>query len=212
MIIHANVGSNLKNKKRMKEKSKFLLAATILILLFTLACRSKVPTQSLDVKKTDTIVTYESNSIADGYIFIDNFLDYPKIEDLISYKDFQNCVLYIDFWGIACGPCIKEFQFLKELKEKHKNKPLKFIYVADGPQRIQYQPLWKDLITKYELYGYHMPVSSVFLKSMMSIKGYKAVGTLPHYILVNMNGEIVYPNAERPSSKEKLYAQIDSLL
>jgi uncharacterized protein (UPF0297 family) len=56
-----------------------------------------------------------------------------------------------------------------------------------------------------------MQMSKIFYNSINSINGIKFVGK-PHYILVDKKGNIVIPNAERPSSKEKLYNQIDRLL
>jgi len=56
-----------------------------------------------------------------------------------------------------------------------------------------------------------MQMSTKFYNNINSIKGIKFDGK-PHYILVDKNGDIVYPNAEWPSSKEKLYNQIDKLL
>ncbi len=198
----------------MNKKAKLIGLLTALILV-SVYCAKKEGLKVLsgsNVISDDTLTAQSVDSLGVKYIYIDSFEVYKNIQQLINYKDFKNNVLYIDMWGIGCGPCIKEFHFSKELKDRYKEKPIKFLYLADGPQKTYNHPLWKSIINKYELYGYHMPINSDLLKSIMSINGYKAVGTLPHYILVNKNGEIINPNAQRPSSGERLYSQIDELL
>jgi hypothetical protein len=106
---------------------------------------------------------------------------------------------------------MREFQHekeLKALKERYKDKPVKFIYLADGNQNEISK--WKRIIDKYKLQGYHMLISDRFYKNLMSIKGLS--GTKPLYILIDKNGDITNPNAKRPSSEEELYKQIDELL
>lgn len=46
-------------------------------------------------------------------------------------------VLYVDFWGMSCGPCRAGMLRQREMVEKLKNKPVKFLYicnVADSPR------------------------------------------------------------------------------
>lgn len=144
-------------------------------------------------------------------VYIDNFSDFQNIEDLINYEDFKNHVLFIDIWTVYCGPCLKEFQQSKDLKERYKDKPVKFIYLVDIINTAEYIDRWDSLINQYELYGYHMQMSKKFYNNINLINGIDFVGK-PHYLLVDKRGNIVNPNAERPSSKEKLYNQIDRLL
>ena len=41
---------------------------------------------------------------------------------MTSLKDLKGKVLYIDVWATWCGPCIKEFPYLKKLIEDYKDK------------------------------------------------------------------------------------------
>jgi thiol-disulfide isomerase/thioredoxin len=147
----------------------------------------------------------------DTIIYISDFENYQRIEDVINFKEFKGKVLYFDIWSTFCGPCIKEFQLSKDLKERYKAQPVIFIYLVDTRNTVESLARWDSLINKYELYGYHMRMSNKFYNNITSIQGIRFVSK-PHYIIVDKEGNIVYPNAERPSSKEKLYSQIDKLL
>jgi thiol-disulfide isomerase/thioredoxin len=146
---------------------------------------------------------YKSFEGNEKIIFISNSGEIKTIENLIELKEFKGNILYIDIWGTYCGPCMKEFQHgkeLKELKERYKNKAVKFIYLADGdPNDLS---KWKRIIAKYELQGYHMLMSDKLYKNLMSIKGLSE--SKPLYILIDKNGNIANPNAKNPSYKEKL--------
>jgi thiol-disulfide isomerase/thioredoxin len=143
-------------------------------------------------------------------IILDN-IKFQNIYSLIKLKELEGYVLYIDIWSTYCGPCINEFKQSKDLKQRYIDKPVKFVYLADLRNDSSDIKRWKSLINKYELKGFHLQMSSKFYNSLYFIKGIQFTGK-PHYLLIDKNGLIVNPNAERPSSKERLYKQIDKLL
>lgn len=143
--------------------------------------------------------------------FIENSDRFQKIESLLDLQEFKGSILYIDIWGPNCGPCLQEFKYSKELKERYNNDPVKFIYLATL-NRSSDIPKWKNLIKKYKIYGYHLHISADFYKNIWIIPGITDVYMIPHYIIVDKNGNITYPNAERPSSREKLYKQLDDII
>jgi len=147
----------------------------------------------------------------DKAIIIHNSEEYRNISDLINKEEFKGNVLYVDIWSLTCAPCIKEFQVLAELKERYKDSSVVFVYLVDFIESDHDNKKWKQFIIKYGLSGYHLKMSSIFYHNIQSIDGIR-FGGKPHFILVNKNGEIAFPNAARPSSKEKLYDQIDQLL
>ena len=144
-------------------------------------------------------------------IFIPNSEDIKTMENLTELPEFKGNILYLDIWGTYCGPCMREFQHgkeIKELKERYMGKPVKFIYLADGGSNDLSR--WKRIVDKYELHGYHMLIGALFYKNLMSIKGISE--SKPLYILIDKKGDIANPNAKRPSSKTEVYGQIDKLL
>lgn len=152
----------------------------------------------------------------ENIIFINQSDEYRTIEDLIKLKDFKGYVLYIDIWGPNCGPCIHEFKNLKNLKERYKNGHVKFLYLSFIKKALIKRSAdtakWKSLIKEYEISGYHMCIDAEFYESIWKIKDIRNLYGIPHYLIIDKNGNIANANAERPSSGEKLYQQLDSVL
>lgn len=154
---------------------------------------------------------YRTFNGSDKIIFIPNTDEIKTLKDLTELKEFKGCVLLLDSWGTYCGPCLREFQNSEQaaiLKERYKNKPVKFVYLADGDSSDCTR--WKKVIMKYELHGYHMQMNTIFFKNLYSIKGINE--NKPNFILIDKNGNIANPNASKPSSGEILFKQIDVLL
>ena len=57
-----------------------------------------------------------------------------------------------------------------------------------------------------------MLMNDNFCKAIWAIEGLNNPGWIPHYIIVDRNGNVVVPNAECPSSGEKLYKQLDDVI
>jgi hypothetical protein len=57
-----------------------------------------------------------------------------------------------------------------------------------------------------------MYIDVEFYKSIWKIEGIRDLYGIPHYLIIDKNGNIVNANAERPSSGEKLYQQLDNVL
>ena len=68
------------------------------------------------------------------------------------------------------------------------------------------------MIKKYNLEGYHSLISTELYDNIMKREGLENPYLIPHYILVDKQGNINQLNALRPSNKEDLYLHIDKLL
>jgi len=59
-------------------------------------------------------------------------LSFTKLYD----DNFKRKVVYVDFWGTTCGPCLAEFRdFTQPLKAKFKDRAdISYLYVAQGSE------------------------------------------------------------------------------
>ena len=76
-------------------------------------------------------------------------------QDLI--RPYKGNVLYIDFWGMGCGPCRAGLKIQRSLVEKMKGRPVKFLYVCnetDSPREHA-----EEWMTKNDIQGEHIYVS-----------------------------------------------------
>lgn len=93
--------------------------------------------------------------------------------------DFEGEVIFINFWGTWCGPCVSEMPSLQKLY-KAKGKEMKFAFIAmqDKPEKIN------SFIRKT---GYTMPIYEVNAKFSSEIhpKAY------PTTYILNRKGEVV---------------------
>jgi thiol-disulfide isomerase/thioredoxin len=119
---------------------------------------------------------------------IDN-LDYKIItnppDDFTRFlKDFKERVLFIEFWGSWCSPCIKSIPQLQELVAKINNKDFQIIHVAE---RDNYQNL-EFAIKKYNINGVHILLTDKTEKSWKTDINFYSV---PYYAIINRDGKIV---------------------
>ena len=129
----------------------------------------------------------------------------------IINKNFKGKVVYVDFWGTTCGPCLLEFDnFTHPVKEHYKNrKDIAYLYVANGNRYF-----WKKQIAKHKVDGNHL-----FLEDAEYVKLYHealnnatATVTMPRYLIVDKAGNVAVADASRPSDSGKLYSELDKYL
>ncbi len=142
---------------------------------------------------------------------IENYDTLKNFAEILSLKEFINKVIYIDIWVAPCSPCIAEFKYLPELKNKYKDENLVFLYLARSYGLFRMSK-WESEMQKYNLEGYHIYMTEK-LKDIIydEVSGLRGTG-LPKFILIDKKGSVAYPVAPRPSSGEELYSLIDQLL
>lgn len=159
-------------------------------------------------------------SIEDYSIFGDKENIYKSIDDILELDHLQNKVVYADIWGTHCGPCIREFSNLPELKTRFNNDSVAFLYLCipyTKKWNKKNAKLWEELIVKHDLTGINILISAEcyvggFYEKYKDKFTPEDLYTIPRYLLVNKTGEIVDFKAPRPSSKEELFSAIQVLL
>ena len=121
----------------------------------------------------------------------------PSLQDsLISLSDFRGKLVYINFWGTWCGPCIKQIPHYKKLYQKYKNDNITFLNVAleYGDKDIR---RWKKFIVEHDFPGVHVVAEKQF--NNQSIRLY-SVTFAPTYMLIDQAGLIIDPRADSPKN------------
>lgn len=121
----------------------------------------------------------------------------------VHLSDYKGKVVYIDFWGINCAPCVAELPHIKKMQQKYKdNENLVLLYVC-----LDNKPYVEKFIKEKEFDGIHWYDGKSFASD--AARKYK-ISSIPRYVLVNKKGMLVTANAPRPSNEP--YELIDKTL
>lgn len=122
-----------------------------------------------------------------------------------SLNDLKGKYVYIDVWATWCGPCIAEIPFLKKIEKAYYGKMIAFVSLSvDEPKDYD---KWKSMIKDKALGGIQLLADNTHNSDF--IQDYKIDG-IPRFILIDPEGNIISPDAPRPSD-DKLKELFDSL-
>jgi thiol-disulfide isomerase/thioredoxin len=140
--------------------------------------------------------------------------DYNKIQSVYDVvAQYKGKVVYLDVWGTWCGPCKEELKFMPQLKSAFTNKDVIFLYLdMDEEDR---DVIWKEFIKVNGLTGVHLRKNRQTIaplwKELLADNQDKAE-YYPQYFIFDKEGKVAISKALRPSDKEALYQQINSVL
>lgn len=125
----------------------------------------------------------------------------------VSLADFKGKVVYIDFWGVYCGPCIYDIEnYVPKLHEKYKDRDIVFLNICVDVKQDE----WLKGLKKYKLDGINL-IAEGWVKNPVC-KAYNING-IPHYVLINKDGTIANNNASDPSGfGGKIIQELDNAL
>ena len=125
-------------------------------------------------------------------------------DDILSQlkKKHEGKVIYIDVWATWCGPCLSEFNYLKNLKANFEDRDdVVFVYLCAQSKSNG----WKTMVKKYELTG-----DNYFLDDAKFSRLDKAVNIsgFPTYMVITKEGKLVRHGIKRPSSDNQVVNQL----
>lgn len=120
-------------------------------------------------------------------------------------EKYKGKVVYVDFWGTWCIPCLEEMRVVPEIKKVFEGQPVVFLYLAVHSD----QDAWEEMIRREQIQGEHYRLTD---KEFARLNRRVSVTSFPRYLLIDKNGAITNVNAPRPSDTKALASAINSLL
>lgn len=159
---------------------------------------------SLLVRDINTATyNFRQSQIAD-YHPKTNFIkgEFSSVKDVLAL--FKGKVIYIDFWGSWCGPCISSLPNNFRTQTEFAEKDVAFLFLGGN----DLEKYWLRAIKKNEISGHHYLMSDEMLKeasALFEISGF------PSYSLVDKEGNIV-DNKPGKYANQELFDKIEGLL
>lgn len=123
------------------------------------------------VQNTSTAVRLDSSAEAD------------VLKEIIS--PYTGNVLYLDFWGMNCGPCRAGMRSQKELVEKFAADPFRMLYIAEDSGNKASAEKWME---KEGIKGEHIFVSPDNWNRLRALFNFDGI---PFGVLIGKNGGIL---------------------
>ncbi len=123
----------------------------------------------------------------------------PKFVDYLNFKggnnsldDYKGKYVYIDLWATWCGPCRAEIPHLKTVENKYHDKNIEFVSISmDAKKDID---TWKEMVIEKQMVG-----TQLFANENYDFRDAYVYYGIPRFILLDPQGNVVDPNAPRPS-------------
>lgn len=114
-----------------------------------------------------------------------------------SLADLKGKYVYIDLWATWCNPCKREIPFLQKVEKQFHDKDIEFVSISIDQKKDH--ETWKKMVADKELTGVQLFADNDW-KSQF-VLDYMVSG-IPRFILLDKEGNIINPDAPRPSSPE----------
>ena len=135
---------------------------------------------------------WEDEKLPDGTL---NMLD----GSIKSFKDFEGSLLVLNFWYIACGPCIVEMPYLNQLVEKYKNENVQFLALS-----FDSIPDIKNFLSRTEFNYIQGAIDRNFMYDFTPVS--------PGHFIVDKNGIIRDILIGAPRNTEEIYGKLISVI
>ena len=124
----------------------------------------------------------------------------------VSLSDFRGKIVYLDFWGTWCKPCMNEMPVSAQLRKYFTGRDVVFVYVSVGDKEDK----WKQVLAAEHFAG----PGAVHLRSTpeSAVSVNYQVQYYPSYRLIGRDGKILLSPAPRPSAGDETIAAIENAL
>ncbi|EHQ31198.1 TlpA family protein disulfide reductase [Mucilaginibacter paludis] len=101
----------------------------------------------------------------------------------IATANLKGKYVFIDFWSTYCGPCIQEFDYLKEAYAKYNRQQLEIVGVIDDRD----QNVTLQILKEHNINWPNIKMEA----SGTSIPGYQDINSYPTNLLIDPQGKII---------------------
>lgn len=152
------------------------------------------------------ILKDRSNSVTNRQLNVE-LVDFKNQNN--SFKnilDHKSQYTYIDFWASWCGPCRVEMPDSKKLKDVYESKGVQFVYISMDDNNLSWIRAVKEM-DMVEDESYRLVNKDKIPTILKNIN----LSSIPRYIILDKQGEIINADAPRPSDP-KIREVLDELL
>lgn len=115
---------------------------------------------------------------------------------LFNTNSLRGKVIYIDFWGSWCKPCLEQLPNSEKLQEKFKQQDVAFIFIDFYDTKEK----WLKTIQNKKLKGIHLKSEKEDIPFFDKIFGVRQ--GFPRYALLDKNGLLITTSAPFPSDED----------
>lgn len=123
----------------------------------------------------------------------------------VSLARFKGNYIFISIWMLNCKTCLRTFKDIEKIKKKYKKDNVVFVGVSLD-KREKFND-WLALIQENNIEDNQL----FFTGSKTKIVSEFAISTLPNYVILSLEGNVIESNIDSPTSK-KTKKLIDKLL
>lgn len=114
-----------------------------------------------------------------------------------ALSDYRGKLVYIDFWATWCGPCKGEIPYMTKLEEEYANNP-DIVFISVSTDKEADKQKWLNMVKEKGMKG--IQLFSGDLKDQISEPYH--INTIPRFVLIGRDGNLINGDAPRPSSEE----------
>ncbi|MDE6304630.1 MAG: TlpA family protein disulfide reductase [Paramuribaculum sp.] len=129
-------------------------------------------------------------------IMIDGTAEGDILKKII--EPYRGNVLFLDFWGIYCGPCRAGMIGQKPMLAEYADKPFRALYIANADEDIESCKKW---LRKEEIGGEHIFVSGDDWNRLRTLFNFSGI---PFGVIIDENGNILETGLHMPMQRELL--------